>query len=150
MNQFSVFEALDLSGLVIIVAVGMILGVILIIFAIWKANNKFSCGWDKHSAIILILGIAALISTPLGLGYVSYTTINSEYNAILSVDESREYSAADIYKDFGILMTLGTYRVDLSEMDKKLYSRIKHDRRNPYAFIIEKVSDEADKEAIKK
>lgn len=143
MNQFSVFEALDLSGLFLMFALAIFCGIGCIIIAIIDAHLSWS-GWTGFNTFFLVLGLVGIFIIPSALGWLSYTSINTEYNKIMSVDENREYTAVEIYKEFGVEMPDGTYRIDLSDMDKELFSRIKREEKNPYDFITKKVPDDSD------
>ncbi len=148
MNQFSLFEALNLSGDLNIVIMGLCAGAVFIVGSIIYAL-AYSGGWDGCSIFLLAIGIIGLLSS-LFIGYSSYTFINEEYNEIMAVDTTREYTALQVYKEFGVEKPDGLYQIDLSEMDKELYSQIKRDDKDPYDFILKKVSGEADEEVIAK
>lgn len=146
MNQFSAWESLELTGLSLLCAWVMAFSLIAIVGSIVIANISYE-GWTGFNTFFLVLGIVGLVIIPLGLGYLSYTSINTEYNEVLSADESKEYTALQVYKEFGVEKPDGVYVIDHSEMDTKLFSQIKKDEKNPYDFILQKIPD---KEAIEK
>lgn len=147
MNPFSVLEAIDLAGFLNLIALGIAAGIVGILMSIIVAHISWD-GWTGFNTFLLVLDIFCLVIVPLYFGWLSCTVINTEYNEIMAVDTTHEYTALQVYKEFGVEKPDGVYQVDLSEMDKELFSQIKRDEKNPYDFILKKVPNVTDKEAI--